>query len=401
MNVFVYIDALPFGAISHKYTPFLQQMLDQGFNYPLQNIMGYSFAIQSTILTGELPFRTKHWMPYLYSPYSNILGFRVLAPLARRANIDAARSRLLRTARYGMTSRVLLRRGAQTSSIPLSQADRFYIYPYYYMNELPSFKELETTISKINGSQLLYFGPSLQRKEATRHANEYIKSRSTQAQTHLEKTLLLLYVDSLDHRGHGYGVGSPTWVSELSKIDKDLEDFHATLKKVVEDFSFSIFSDHGMCNIEHTIDILAPLKSIGLNWKDITLFVDATIVNIWLGENTNRRNLRRAIERLSQNRFIVLDREGDAALLRKVGAPLDNSCIGDLIIQAKPGYMFYPNFYSDIKSFKGSHGYFPAEDCQQSFINVNLNAEKELSVFPSHIKDVRKLLISLVKKDSK
>lgn len=399
MNVFVYIDALPFDYISYERSPFIKRLVNQGFTYPLQNIMGYSFAIQSTILSGELPFQTKQWMPYVYTPYSNIFGFRALAPMARMANIDVTRSRLLRTARYGMTSRLILRRGAQTSSIPLSIADRFYISPYYYMNELQPFKELEKVLGEDYGSKLMYFGPCLQRTEATRYATDYVESLVGKPRDSLEKTLLVLYVDALDHRGHGYGVGSQVWSSELAKIDRDLSDFYDALKKLLGRFAFAIFSDHGMCNITQTIDILKPFRFMGLGWKDLTLFVDATIVNIWLGKRISASSLQRALEKIGQDRFVVFSKEDDADLLREVGAPLDRSCIGDLIIQARPGYMFFPNFYSDIKSFKGSHGYFPDESVQQSFLNTNLDAEKDLSVHPTHIKDVRRLLLSLATKN--
>ncbi len=399
MNVFVYIDALPFDSISYERTPFIQKLVNEGYTYPLQNIMGYSFGIQSTILTGRLPSQTKQWMPYIYTSCSNINSFRVLGRLARWMNVDVSGSRLLRTIRYGVTSKFILRKGAKVSSVPWSMADRFFIYPYYYMNELPSLIELENELRATHESRLLYFGPCLQRKEATRQATRYIKNLDSTARNSLRKTSLILYVDSLDHRGHGHGVGSFVWNSALAKIDSDLRDFYNALEKAVGNFTFSIFSDHGMCNVKRTIDIMKPLRLMGLGWKDITLFIDATIVNIWIENRIGKKFLEKSLERIGQDRFIILNKEEDANTLRKVGVPLDRSCTGDLIIQAKPGYVFYPNFYSDRKSFKGAHGYFPDESCQQSFLSTNVDAKRDLGVYPTHIKDIRGLLLSMAEID--
>ena len=399
MNVFVYVDALPFDSISYESTPFIKKLVDEGHNYVLQNIMGYSFGIQSAMMSGKLPSVTKQWMPYVYASSSNLRSLRALAPLARRANVDVSESRFLRTIRYGVTSRLFLRNGAKVSSIPWSVADRFYVYPYYYMNELPSFIELEKELSTTVGSRLLYFGPSLHRKGATDYAVKYIRGLIVEPNSAFSRTLLFIYVDVLDHRGHGYGVGSRIWDGALTKVDRDLRNMHEALEEKVGSFTFSLFSDHGMCNVERTIDILKPLRIMGLNWKDSTIFVDATIVNIWIEKQTSRRSLLKTLESVGQGRFIILDKEEDADTLREVGVPLDGRCYGDLIIQARPGYMFFPNYYSDIKSFKGVHGYFPNESCQASFLNMNRNAEKDLSVRPTHVKDIRRLLLSLAAVD--
>ena len=397
MNVLVYIDALPLDSVSLERTPFIRKLLDQGYNYKLQNIMGYSFAIQSTILSGYLPSQTKLWMPYVHTKNSNVYGFKAAAPLARRIKIDVSRSRLLRTMRYGM-NKFILRKGAGVNSISWSIADKFYVYPYYYMNELPAFIELERELRTVYETRLEYFGPALQKSGATDHAIRYIKSLSAQRQQFSNNTLLVVYVDVLDHRGHGYGLGSPIWNSTLVGVDHKMRELHSVLSEVVGNFTFSIFSDHGMSNIENTIDIMKILRLMGLDWRKITTFVDATIVNIWL-EKQNPSSLQKALKRVSQDRFIVFNKEEDIDVLREVGVPLEETCTGDLIIQARPGYMFYPNSYSDIKCFKGAHGYFPDEICQQSFLNTSINAEKDLGVNPIHIKDIRKFVLSLVMKN--
>jgi predicted AlkP superfamily pyrophosphatase or phosphodiesterase len=267
------------------------------------------------------------------------------------------------------------------------------------MNELPSFIELEKELRAVYKTRLLYFGPPVQRVGATDHAIEYIKGLSVETQHSCKKAWLIVYVDVLDHRGHGYGVGSTIWNSTLTSVDNKMRELYITLENLLGTFTFTIFSDHGMYNVEHTIDIMKQLRLIGLGWRSITMLVDATIVNIWLERQINKVSLQKALERVAKDRFIVFNKEDDRSTLQEVGVPLNSTYSGDLIIQARPGYMFYPNSYSDRKCFKGAHGYFPDEKCQQSFLNLNINPEKDLAIKPTHIKDIRRLVLKLVSKN--
>jgi hypothetical protein len=60
INVFVYVDALPYEKINSESAPFVHRFISEGRTYKLQNIMGYSFGIQSTMLSGRLPSETNN-----------------------------------------------------------------------------------------------------------------------------------------------------------------------------------------------------------------------------------------------------------------------------------------------------------------------------------------------------
>ena len=90
-----------------------------------------------------------------------------------------------------------------------------------------------------------------------------------------------------------------------------------------------------------------------------------------------------------------LDRFEDVKILTKYGVNFEDNRYGDLILQTKPSYMFFPNHYSDRKPFKGSHGYLPEEDVQNAYVIVDINSEKRLSFKPKHIRDIYRIIWSL------
>ena len=101
VNVFVYVDALPLNSITQNVTPFLHQLKTEGETYPLENIMGYSFGIQSTLLSGKLPSETEHWMPYLRSPNQRSL-FKVMSSIGRSLNLKRNLPFPLNLVRWGL-----------------------------------------------------------------------------------------------------------------------------------------------------------------------------------------------------------------------------------------------------------------------------------------------------------
>ena len=84
-TVFFYIDALDSGMLSAKFTPFLFNLANKGYYQKLENIAGFSFAIQSCMLSGKYPDENLHWMPYFYSPENSPILFKALSNVGRIA----------------------------------------------------------------------------------------------------------------------------------------------------------------------------------------------------------------------------------------------------------------------------------------------------------------------------
>ena len=392
INVFVYVDALPYEKINAGSAPFIYRFISEGKTYRLRNIMGYSFGIQSTLLSGRLPSETKHFMPYVYAPNSSPFIFKFLARLSRRLNADVNVPHLLKMIRYGLMSKLIIRKGVKVNFLPWNIIDRFYIYPYYYMNELPFLADLRKDFQSKYGMTVPYFGPPLS-KEPIDDAINYVKAMV--ATENAGNSLLMVYVDALDGIGHAYGVGTEVWKKTLVNIDNELRMLRRFLNANLKNWSLTLFSDHGMCNVDRTIDILSVIKSSGLTRKQITIFVDATLSFIWLEDKSAKYKILRALEGLSNDKIVVFRRDKDKEVLREYGVLADDNRFGDIIIQTMPGFMFFPNFYSYLKPFKGVHGFLPESRYQQSFMTLVVNHSsigKDQQIKIDHIKGIRKVL---------
>jgi hypothetical protein len=289
-------------------------------------------------------------------------------------------------------SKFILKRGVKVSFIPWNVIDRFFIYPYYYMNELPFFADLKSNLQSEYGVNLLYFGPPISSEPITDTIN-YMKAAIQTKDAN--NSLLMVYVDTLDAVGHAYGVDSKAWKRTLVNVDNELGMLYRFLSTNLKKWSLALFSDHGMCNVNETIDILGAMKSCGLTSKQFTIFVDATLSLIWLEDESAKYKVLKALEGLGNDKVTFFRRDKDREVLRRYGILTDDNHFGDIIVQAMPGFMFFPNFYSYLKPFKGVHGFLPESKYQQSFLTLAVNHSSignNLQIEIDHIKGIRKVL---------
>jgi hypothetical protein len=290
-------------------------------------------------------------------------------------------------------SKVILRGTAKVSSMAWSMLDRFYVYPYYFMNELPSFRGLKEEF-RGRGVDLVYLGPPLTKKPL-QEAVKYLEA--TRARP-CSKTVLFSYVDTLDAVAHKYGVNSEPWAKALAYVDGQVELLWNSINATSEHWALAVFADHGILNVKNTIDLIGRMRSYRLDARSVTIFVDATLSMIWLEKKSALRDVLAATESLGMDRVVVLEKTRDQERLRKYGVFLEDGSYGDVIIQAKPGFMFFPNFYSDLWPFRAVHGFLPEEECQRAFIALVASSDIDSNSLPcklSHIKDVRRVLDSL------
>ena len=188
--VFLYIDALNSRFLSHDIMPFLSKLATKHHYFELENVLGYSFAIQSCMLSGKYPDETNHWMPYFYYPEKSPILFKTLNAANRIFPLDR-----LQTFRFLLmlgSRRLFLRKSVQANNIPLCIIDKLSLYPYYYMCELPFFFELKELLKKRLQTSLTYIGPPKQRTNLFNALFEHLKVSKQ------EKEIVIVYNDTLD-----------------------------------------------------------------------------------------------------------------------------------------------------------------------------------------------------------
>jgi len=400
LYVFIYIDALPLERINEYDSPFLATLLKKGRTYLLDNIPGYSFGIQSTMFSGKLPQETKHWMPYIYIPELSERKLSKDWPLQNLLDVFRFSSSplnyiyhfILCNSMFGMFAR---RRGAKLCGMPVEYLDKFYVYPYYFVNENPFFLELKETLESKYGVQTFYFGHSL--REVQNSLIKLLKS-SYNGKAGLKQDLLLfIYIDDLDGIGHVQGIGAGQWLERLRIIDANISYMYKQFHNLSKYVYLMVFSDHGMCNADEYINIENLFQRYDLR-HSILYFVDATLALIWINNFKLKESIVKIIHRKLKGKVKVFDVESDKDTLQRFGIYFKGREYGDLIVQTTPCKEFFPNFYSVTKRLKGLHGFWPDEDVQRSFIMISSSGTGSFASHCKlvHIKDLRNFLVNLI-----
>jgi len=376
--VFFYIDALNPSFLNRDIMPFLSSLATKNHCHVLENVFGYSFTIQSCMLSGKYPDENNHWMPYFYCPEESPFLFKTLnmktfSPLDR-----------LQTLRYLTVRgcrRLFLKKGVQANNIPLCEIDKIALYPYYYMCELPFFLELGKLLEEKSQTTLTYIGPPKQRTNLHSTLFEHLRKSKH------ENEAIIVYHDTLDGLGHTFGPCSPRYLNYAKSLDSALS---ATYRKLTNSlgkhFTLLVFSDHGQSELKFQINILSELNKKGLKLGvDYICFVDATLALFWPEDDVAKEKILGALDKIGQGIVIDVDKR------KKYHIEFKDDRYGEIIYVLKPGGTFVPNFFSPFGAMKGLHGYLPEGEVQKSFLLSN----EKLSFHISHVKDVRNLLLNL------
>jgi hypothetical protein len=376
--VFFYIDALNSSFLTPDVMPFLSSFAKKHSIYALENILGYSFAIQSCMLSGKQPDENNHWMPYFYCPEKSPLMFKILN-LMEAFSLDK-----LQTLRYLIvreSRRLFFNKGVQANNIPLCGIGKISLYPYYYMCELPFFFELRELLAEKSQTAVTYIGPPKRRTNLHSVLFEHLRKSKH------ENELIIIYHDTLDGLGHAFGPNSPQYFNSAKSLDSALL---ATYRKLTNSlgkhFTLLVFSDHGQAELKFQINILSELTKKGLKLGvDYICFVDATLALFWPEDDAAKETIIGILNKIGHG--VVIDED----LRKKYHLNFKDDRYGEIIFVLKPGGTFVPNFFSPFNAMKGLHGYFPEEDVQKSF----LISSARLPYYCAHIKDLKNLFLNL------
>jgi predicted AlkP superfamily pyrophosphatase or phosphodiesterase len=171
-----------------------------------------------------------------------------------------------------------------------------------------------------------------------------------------------LQLGELDKVGHSYGPESEQVFKSLRKMDSLVWRIIRTYKKR-SDLNVFIFADHGMKQVEGTVNIQKILRKTGLKeGTDYLAFLNSTIVQLWFFKESAERRIMDLLDDLCCGRFLT---EQD---LRHYQIPFDRK-YGDALWLVNPGRIILPNYYQGSTFVRGMHGYTPeVKDLHSPFI---------------------------------
>jgi len=377
--IFLYIDALNSSFLKPDVMPFLSNFAAKYHYQVLENVIGYSFAIQSCILSGRYPEETNHWLPYFYAPQKSPMIFKTLNKIG--AVIPFDRFPLLRYLTVGRLRSFILEEGVRVNNVPFSIIDKLALYPYYYMCELPFFDELKEVLEKKYQVPLTYIGPPNVRKHFLESLLKYVQESNN------EKELIILYNDALDGLGHRFGPYSTECITYAKSLDSALLRTYQKLKKSYgKNLTFLVFSDHGQCEQKFRVNILAELGRFNLSLgKDYLCFIDATLALFWSQNEAKKEKILNILNQIKLGKVI------DDHHRERYHIQFTDDRFGDIIFVLNPGGTFFPNFFSPFGAMKGLHGYLPEYEVQKGFLISN----KSFQYGCTHVRDLRNLFLNI------
>lgn len=341
LPLFVFIDACGWEIV--KNVPFLAEMAPH--RRKLRSVFGYSSACIPSILSGRWPEETRNWSYFVRDPGNS--PFRSLKILQWLPKFVTSRRRFRR-----YLSRLLRR--------PLKFRGYFDLYniPFRHIS-LFDFTEKKCPLEpgglnrgpnifdhfEENGIPYHVSVPTRTEEQSLRALQEDISAQNID--------FAFLYWPGLDGLMHETGNQSPRIGEKLAAYEEWLKELLVTANQHYEEVRLFVFSDHGMANCDHLLDLRAVLNQLPLQMpRDYTVVYDSTMARFWFENENSRKLIVDALRAVDQGR-IIEDSE-----LQELGTFFADRYFGELIFLVSEGVLIIPSDMGE-RPLRGMHGYHP------------------------------------------
>jgi predicted AlkP superfamily pyrophosphatase or phosphodiesterase len=362
-NLILFIDALGYSSVNKHDTPNLFDLFQEGFFRPVKTLLGYSNAIIPSIFSGTYPSQHNIWGLYKMSPATSPFRVPRLFP-----SLIFDKNLLLRYFINTMIYRDCKKRGLlpdymMPANVPLRILKYFDISMKKHIIESNS---LESTVTlfdlmRQSGIKFEYVGYPWNKgnQQILASAEKHILNSSSSA--------VIAYIDEIDHYEHLYGLHSKDFIKQLRLFDELCSSFLRKIMNIEKDMAVTIFSDHGMKNVDGTINLKNIVDSTELKIeKDYLLFLDSTIARFWTFNEKARESLTEVLMNTKGGHLL----NTEETIKYKINFKSD--IYGEIQYLADAGKLILPNFFTIRKgSMKAMHGWDPDDKTQDSFLFTN------------------------------
>jgi len=166
----------------------------------------------------------------------------------------------------------------------------------------------------------------------------------------------------LDGVTHEYGVGSEEYNKKVEELDNYLCQMYKEFSSKYSKGSFLIISDHGMANVNKSVDINME-KEFGRVGEDTYIyFIDSTMLRVWIFDARKKIEIESHLNKLNFGK--IVNTEG------RIRHGITSKKFGDIIFLLNEGAVFYPGFFGR-KLPKAMHGYWPELESQKGLVFSN------------------------------
>lgn len=309
----------------------------------LETILGFSSGALPTLFTGATPAEHGRWLMYRRrSGDSPFRGFEWLRFLPRKVRESGRLSRRL--------TRLVAGRGVRgyfhLYDVPRPLLARFDL-PERADVFAPGGLPVDSLWDSLARRGVAWQGWNWRTPEAGNFAA--LERRVAEG----DERLLFCYTADLDallHREGSHGAGVR---ARLERYDALLARLVAAARGRGDDLWIYLLSDHGMVDVEGTLDVSGALDGLSFRWPaDYLVFLDSTMARFWWNGEAARAAVHECLDRLGGGRWL------DRPALALAGAPGDAGW-GDEVFLVDPGRLIVPSFMGR-GALAGMHGYDPA-----------------------------------------
>jgi len=354
-TIFLILDAFRHDYLDDEVTPTLSELADDGaYGEKLQSTSG--FTQRSGIFTGTHPDVHKNYTMFTYeprqSPYSVLRPLRYVSPAINfHTTIDASVRRFV--------AQPLVDRFSSANNAPVARI------PY---DVLPSMSVSEG-VDEVYSEGALGVESIFDIMRAEDIEFEYLVYPNVSTDAELTETLVYevekpspkdVYLGqfiSSDRDVHKASVDSTERVEITETIDEQIDTIRTACEKHLNSYNLCLIGDHGMMDVETYVDIYDKLmdysdrKRLTMG-RDFLMFLDSTLARFWFFTYEAKELLSQFIENELSNLGEVIDEERAA----QKRLP-DDRRYGDLIWEANPGVLIYPDYFHRAEKYSAMHGY--------------------------------------------
>jgi Type I phosphodiesterase / nucleotide pyrophosphatase len=356
LPLFVFIDACGWEIIKHR--PFVKALAPN--RKRLTSVFGYSSACVPSILSGAWPVEHRNWCYFVYDP----------------ANSPFKSLRVLRWLPERLTSRRIFRRWlSKFIKVQLNFRGYFDLYniPFKYIS-LYDFTEKRNPLQPGGMNR----GPNVFDYLEQRSIPYHVSCPGQTEKGNLDALsndirneridFAFLYWPGLDGLLHSVGNQSREIGAKLAEYERWLKQLLALAEEHYAEVRLYIFSDHGMANCDHLLNLKAKIDALPLKMaEDYAVVYDSTIARFWFFNDRARQQVTQCLNQVPEGR-IIPDSE-----LADLGALFTDRYFGELIFLVNEGVLIVPS-HMGLRPIRGMHGYHPDE--KQSYAVICTNQDK-------------------------
>lgn len=345
--------------------PNLFNLFQQGSLYRVKTLLGYSNAIVPSIFSGRYPSEHNVWAIFKMSPKTSPFRVPKIIPKSIIDKSSIARYFINKNVFNTCKKRGLLPGYFETINIPLRLLKYFDVSMKKHITEPNSLDGTATLFDLMRQKGIPFEYVGYPWYEETKQIFDQITKLI------MKTNVVVGYVGEVDHNGHKSGVHSKKFLEQLKSFDELCAEFLRNIMQK-EKVGITIFSDHGMEDVNGTVNLQNILNSTDLKIeKDYLLFLDSTIARFW-PLNNNARNVLTDVLSNTKGGHVLSQDEIEKYKINFTS----KKTYGELFYLTDVGKVILPNFYSILNgSITAMHGWDPNDSTQDCMLFTNQKSE--------------------------